>query len=135
MLEGMQKLELLSGVYAVCRLDADDPIPDWATQGTFWSVTRTSNELSVVCLDSLVPAGVTNVSGWRILMVEGPLDLSSTGVLASLVGPLARQGISVFSLSTYDTDYLMVREEQLEETTEALVDAGHELERGSQETQ
>lgn len=125
----MQKLELLSGVYAVCRLDADDPIPGWATEGMFWSVTRTLNELSVVCLDSLVPAGVTKVRGWRILMVQGPLELCVTGVLASLTGPLAREGISVFALSTYDTDYLLVKEAQLERTIQTLGVAGHTVER------
>ncbi len=126
--EGKRKLVLLSDTYAVCQLDGNAPVPDWGTRGTLSSITRTSGELSVVCLDAEVPAGVKKVSGWRILMVKGPLDLSLTGVLASLVGPLAREGISVFALSTYDTDYLLVKEEQLEKTIQTLGVGGHEVE-------
>ncbi len=133
MVEGTPKLELLSDVYAICRLDAEAAVPGWGMQGTFWSITRTPEELSVVCPECRVPSGVKKEGGWRILMVEGPLDLSSTGVLASLVGPLAREGISVFALSTYDTDYLMVNREQLERTIETLVEEGHGVERRSQQ--
>ena len=107
--EGKRKLELLPEVYAVCRLDKDAPVPDWAAGGLFSSITRTAHELSVVCADAHVAVGVKKEGGWRVLMVEGPLDFSLTGVLASLTGPLAREGISVFALSTYDTDYLLVK--------------------------
>ncbi|MCK9356567.1 MAG: ACT domain-containing protein [Dehalococcoidia bacterium] len=120
-------LSLLPDIYAVCRLDRRAPVPDWATRGLFSSVTRTAAELSVVCPDALVPAGVRKESGWRVLMVEGPLDFSLTGVLASLTGPLAREGISVFALSTYDTDYLLVKQEQCEKALQALRAAGYHV--------
>jgi len=124
---GKRMLELLRHIYAVCRLDRNAPAPDWATRGPFFSVTRTADELSVVCPDALVPAGVRKESGWRVLMVEGPLDFSLTGVLASLTEPLARAGISVFALSTYDTDYLLVKQEQCEKALQALRAAGYHI--------
>jgi hypothetical protein len=132
MREGKEKLELLPDVYAVCRLDRDAPAPDWATSGLFSSVTRTVAELSVVCPDACVPVGVKKESGWRVLMVVGPLDFSLTGVLAPLTGPLAREGISVFALSTYDTDYLLVKEEQLGKAIQVLNAEGYEVEEGGE---
>ncbi len=131
--EGKRKLELLPDAYAVCRLDKNAPVPDWATQGLFSSVTRTPGELSVVCRDARVAAGVKKESGWKVLMIEGPLDFSLTGILASLTGPLAREGISVFALSTYDTDYLVVKEEQLEKAIQVLGAEGYDIEEGCRE--
>jgi len=119
------KLELLPDVYAVCRLDKNAPVPDWATSGLFCSVTRTAEELSVVCPDARVPPCVQKDSGWRVLMVEGPLDLSLTGVLASLAAPLARADISIFAISTYDTDYLMVKNQQAAEAIQVLRAEGY----------
>ncbi len=124
---GKRTLSLLPDTYAVCRLDREAPVPDWATRGPFSSVTRTAGELSVVCPDALVPAGVKRESDWKLLMVEGPLDFSLTGVLASLTGPLAREGISVFALSTYDTDYLLVKQEQLDRAIRALGAEGYDI--------
>ena len=128
--EGKGKLELLPGIYAVCWLDKDAPVPDWATHGPFSSVTRTAKGLSVVCPDARVAGGVKKESGWKVLMVEGPLDLSLTGVLASLTGPLAREGVSVFALSTYDTDYLLVKQEQLEKAIQVLGAEVYDVEEG-----
>ena len=127
MKEGKRKLRLLPDTYAVCRLEKDAPAPDWGTRGLFSSVTRTAEELSVVCPDAQVPGRVKREGGWRVLKVEGPLDFSLTGVLASLTAPLAREGISVFALSTYDTDYLLVKKEQLEMAIQALRGEGYEV--------
>jgi uncharacterized protein len=124
------KLELLPGAYAVCRLARDAPAPDWANGGAVSSITRTNDELSVVCPDTGVPAGVDKAGGWRVLKVEGPLDLSLTGVLASLASPLARAGISVFALSTYDTDYLLVKQEQLAMAIRTLRAEGYDIDEG-----
>lgn len=129
--EEKRKLELLLDTYAVCWLDKSAPVPGWATTGLFYSITRTAEELSVVCPDARVPEDVRKDSGWKVLMVEGPLELSLTGVLASLVGPLAREGISVFALSTYDTDYLLVKKEQVEKAIHVLRAEGHEVEEGA----
>jgi uncharacterized protein len=120
-------LELLSGRYAVCRLEPASPLPDWA-QGSFVSVTRTEAELSVVCPQEAVPAGVRAEPGWRSLRVKGPLGFGMTGILASLAGPLASSGVSIFVVSTYDTDYVMVQERDLARAAHALERAGHALE-------
>ena len=119
-------LTLLPGEYAICRLDAAAPVPAWAAGGEFVSVTRTREELSVVCMAARVPAGVAADSGWRCVKVEGPFDLTSaTGVLASIASPLAAAGISIFALATYDTDYVLVHAANLERARAALGTAGH----------
>jgi hypothetical protein len=130
MREGPLKLKVLPDVYAVCRLDKDAPVPDWATHGPFSSITRTTGELSVICPDAGFPGAVKRESGWKVLMVEGPLDFSLTGVLASLTGPLAREGISVFALSTYDTDYFLVKKEKLQKVIQVLGAEGYDVEEG-----
>jgi len=130
MKETKRKLLLLAETYAVCRLNRDAPTPDWGTRGLFSSVTRTAEELTLVCEEAQVPGEVKKEGGWRVLKVEGPLDFSLTGVLASLTAPLAREGISVFALSTYDTDYLLVKEEELEKAIQALREEGYGVEEG-----
>ena len=123
------RLEVVPGAYAVCRLSPADPLPAWAAAGPFVSVTRTEAELSVVCPESAVPPGVRSEPGWRCLRVVGPLGFGMTGVLASLAGPLASSGVSIFVVSTYDTDYLMVQERDLERGEDALERAGHSVAR------
>jgi hypothetical protein len=120
-------LSLIPGAFAVCRLAPDDPVPAWAFQGMFYSVSRTPDELSVVCAQEYIPAGVLCHSGWRCLGVAGPLDFAMVGVLASLVRPLAQAGISVFALSTYDTDYLLVQDESLAAACQTLRRASHHV--------
>jgi len=122
------KLLLLPETLAICRLDKDTPIPEWALKGGFFSVTRTVEELSVVCPQIQVPAGMKSEEGWRCIKVQGPLDFLLTGILASLTTPLAKAGISVFAISTYDTDYLLVKEENLEKAIEILAKKGHGIE-------
>lgn len=117
-------LSILPGVFAVCRLDPASSVPSWATTDGFNAIVRTAEELSIVCAEQAVPAGVTCQRGWRGLKVAGPLDFALTGVLASLAGPLAEAGVSIFAVSTYDTDYLFLREEQLGTAIDALRRAG-----------
>jgi uncharacterized protein len=118
-------LDLLAGGFAVVRLDAAAPLPPWADGGPFVSTTRTEAELSVVCAQGAVPPGVRAEPDWRCLRVRGPLGFGMTGVLASLAGPLASSGVSIFVVSTYDTDYLMVQERDLDRAVFALERAGH----------
>ena len=120
-------LSILPEAFAVCRLDRDTPIPDWALRGRLCSITRSSDELSIVCPQTNVPAGTRCEKNWRCLKVEGPLDLSLTGVLASLVTPLAEAGISAFVISTYETDYLLVKQERVERAVRVLRAAGHRV--------
>ena len=123
----VQKLGLavLPDRLAIHRLAADDPIPSWASNGGFVSITRTHDELSVVCDEHAAPDGVARQPGWRCLQVLGPLDLSLVGVLASLIEPLAAAQLSVFAVSTYDTDYLLVRDDALDQVVSTLRAAGH----------
>ena len=91
------------------------------------SITRTGDELSIVCCQDQVPNDVIAERGWRCVRVAGTLDFSEVGVLKTLVGPLAEAGISIFAISTFETDYLMVREADLERAVAALTEAGHDI--------
>jgi hypothetical protein len=121
-------LTVLPGAFAIVRLAADTPLPRWAARGEFFSVTRTSDELSVVCLADQVPSGIASETGWRALKVTGPFALSEIGVLAALAAPLAEAKVSLFAISTFDTDYLLVSEKQLNAAVAALKGAGHRIE-------
>jgi hypothetical protein len=121
------RLDLLAERFAVCRLKRDSALPEWALRGGFFSMTRTDEELSIVCADENVPADVRAERGWRCLKVVGPFAFSEVGVLSSLTEPLARAGISLFAISTFDTDYLLVKQENLENARAALSAAGHQV--------
>ena len=125
MTDRLLSLTLLPGRYAICRLDPVGDVPAWAMQGEMFSITRTRDELSVVVSQAWMPEGVRGDSGWRCFRVEGPVPLSSVGVLASLTAPLARVSVSLFAVSTYDTDYLLVKEEAVGLARQALERAGH----------
>jgi len=120
-------LETLSTVFAVCRLDAAAPIPSWAYTGDFFSVSKTSDELSIVCPQSNVPHDVKAEKNWRCLKVKGQLDFALTGILASLATPLAEAKISIFAISTFDTDYLMIKQQDFDRAISALTQAGHSV--------
>jgi hypothetical protein len=120
-------LVLLEGAYAVCRLDPAARTPDWAGRGEFVSLTRSPRELSVVCPEADVPDGVTRQGGFRVLRIQGPLDFALTGILDSLLHPLAEERIAVFTVSTFDTDYILVRQEALGRTVEVLMRDGHNI--------
>ena len=111
--------------FAVCRLAPGDALPAWATEGEFFSVTRTGDELSCLVEAGRVPGGVRCETDFCALVVVGPLAFDAVGVLASLVGPLAGAGIPVLTVSTFDTDYLFVRTNTLAPATDALRAAGH----------
>ena|ERR1700687_880978 len=127
------ELTLLAERFAISRLAADRAIPGWATRGSFFSVTRAGDELSVVSESSQVPAGVQTQPGWRVLKVHGPFDLSEIGVLVALAVPLAEAKVSIFALSTFDTDYLLVAAETLAVAITALGRAGHTIHRSTAE--
>lgn len=114
-------LSLLPDVYAVVRLDPSDAWPTWALEARgLVAIVRTEDELSVVCPADAVPQGPPSRGGWRALKVHGPLPFDTVGVLAELAGLLARAAVSVLAVSTYDTDYLLVLEEQLAAAVAAL---------------
>jgi len=119
---------ILRQTFAICRLDKDAPIPHWAFQGGLFSITQTKDELSIVCPQMNVPKGIICNQGWSCLKVKGPLDLSSTGIISSIASTLEMKNISLFSVSTYETDYVMVKEKDLEGAIFALTEAGHRIE-------
>ena len=118
---------LTDGPYAVVRFDADAAVPSWATKGEFTSVSRTAEELSIVCPVANLPPGVNSPHRWVCFKLEGPFPFSQTGVLLSFIEPLSSNGIPIFAMSTYDTDYVLVQEEWAGAAIDALQRAGHEL--------
>jgi hypothetical protein len=118
---------VLPGTLSVCRLHASERIPSWALElhEGFVSITRTPEELSIVCPEEAVPPDTTTEDGFRALKVPGPIPFETTGVLAALAGPLAQAGISIFAIATYDTDYVLVRETDLEKALETLATPKH----------
>jgi hypothetical protein len=119
------ELMFIPGRYAVCRLDGGSEVPIWATRDGFFSVTRTEDELSVVCEEGNVPDGVLCAGGYAALKVIGPLDFSLTGILSAISAMLAEAKVSIFVLSTYDTDYILMREGDKAAAAEALGSAGY----------
>jgi hypothetical protein len=120
------KYRVLSERLAVCQLAAAAPIPAWAQAGGFFCIVRSSQELSIVCEEHRVPEGIRVERGWVALKLEGPFPFSMTGVLASFVQPLAEAKIPIFAISTFDTDYVLVKREDLERAAKALRGAGHQ---------
>jgi hypothetical protein len=116
-------LSILPETIAICRLPHDAPIPAWAMPdaSTLYSITRTTDELSIVCNQELVPPATPMVErNWRAIKVGGPLDFSLTGILASLANPLAEAEISIFAISTFDTDYVLVQDDNFEQAIQIL---------------
>lgn len=118
-------LDLLADELAVCRLPVDAAVPNWAWSGGLVSITGTDDELSLVCAADAVPYDIDHTAGWRAFKVRGPLDFDLVGVLAGLSTALADAGVSIFAISTYDTDYVLVRAEQLDTAVVALEGAGY----------
>ena len=121
------RLSLLAGRLAVCRLDAGSQIPAWAKAAPFFCATGTAEELSVVCAEERVPAGTVCERGWRAMKVEGPLDFGLTGVLASVAVSLAESEVGILAIATYDTDYVLLQESQLDIAARELRERGHEI--------
>jgi hypothetical protein len=121
----MQAFCVIPGDYAIVRLPRDAAVPEAIIGAPFFSITRTADELSIVCPDPQVPEQSRAERGWRIIQVQGPLPFEQTGVLASFALPLAELGISIFTVSTFDTDYILVRASQADRAVRALEAAGH----------
>ena len=106
---------------AICQFTLGTEIPSWVFKSSFFSVSQTKEELSIVCDQSIVPADVRKVENWRAFKVEGPLNFPQTGIISSLTKPLAENKIPIFVISTYDTDYLLVESKYLTLAKEVLI--------------
>lgn len=120
-------LHLHPGEYAVCRLAPDAAVPAWTVGPGFCSVTRTADELSVICLTARVPSGVKCERGWRLLQLAGPFDFGAVGILHSVLTPLASAGVSSLAVATFDTDYLLIKAGKLDPALAAMRAAGHAI--------
>jgi len=118
---------IIKGPFTIHRLSAESEIPTEIYQSSFYSITKTYNELSIVCPSSLILASENSNAGWACLKVTGPLDFSLTGVLADISAVLAEAGISIFALSTFDTDYILLKADTLEKAKEVLRYAKHTI--------
>ena len=123
----MLTLSVLYGDYAVSRLEPDAPVPDWAWRGELVSVSKTRDELSIVCPTSSVPDDVRCEREWAALKLHGPFEFTLTGILVSVLEPLRDAGIGIFAVSTFDTDYVLVKHTNLERAIAALREAGHDV--------
>jgi uncharacterized protein len=119
------QLNVLSGRYAVSQLPANSPIPSWVPSTGFSSVSRTADELSIVCDQSVVPAGIKHQGDWACLSLVGPFEFTLVGILTAVLIPLRDAGVGIFALSTFDTDYVMVAAPKIDTALAALRAAGH----------
>jgi len=118
-------LELLPGTLAICRLPAAAPLPGWADGASFCTVSRTPEELSITIDQALVPVGVRSEPDYRAIRVAGVLPPDLIGILVAIGAPLAEAGLPIFAISTFDTDYVLIRSGDLDRALDALRHAGH----------
>lgn len=124
---GERSLSLFEKEYAICRLDKNTPIPEWATGGEFFSVARTPDELSVVCEQPAVPPGIDHEGGWRCLKIESPFEFDLTGMISSIAVPLAEEQVGMFVVATQDSDYILVRQTDLDRSISLLEQSGYRV--------
>jgi uncharacterized protein len=117
----------IPGGFAVCQLPPTSSMPDWATRGSFVSITRTAEELSIVCPDENVPKDVKADKQWVCFKLEGPFPFTQTGVLLSFIRPLSENGVPIFAVSTFNTDYVLIKQEFVGTALDAVREVGHEI--------
>ncbi|TGY43714.1 ACT domain-containing protein [Clostridium sartagoforme] len=120
MLDNKLTLKLLKDKYSVCRLDKNNEIPKWIFDEEIFSITKTEDELSIVCLQDKISNDIICEKDWKILKIEGPLDFSLVGILSKISTLMANNKISIFAISTYDTDYILIKEESVDKAIKVL---------------
>jgi hypothetical protein len=120
-------LKVLPGLYSISRLDSNDAIPVWADGDGFVNITRSADELSIVSHQSRVPNGVKTDRDWRCMQFVGPFAFDELGIVLSVVRPLTEAGFGVFVVSTFDGDFLLLKEDQFDEALAVLEKAGHQF--------
>ena len=123
------KLVLVREIFAITQLETGSSFPDWATNAELWSITKTKDEISIVCPQNIVPTEVKSEKDWRCLKIDAILDFSLVGILASLTSALAKEGISIFALSTFNTDYLLVKGKDIDKSITTLLNQGFEVQK------
>jgi hypothetical protein len=121
------QFEVLPKRFAMCQLDMAMPLPNWLLRSSFYTVSKTADELSVVCEEDLVQDEIVKSVGWRLLKINAVLDLSLTGITAQFSTALAKAGVNLSVIATYNTDYILVEEAKLTTAIEALRGAGFEV--------
>lgn len=127
MIESKLTIKLLKEKYVVCRLNKNEAIPSWALQGDFYSITKTEDELSIVCLQDNIIDNIKCEKDWRVLKIEGPLDFSLVGILSKISTLMANNSISIFAVSTYDTDYILIKEKDINRAIKVLNNDNYEV--------
>ncbi|APC40849.1 ACT domain-containing protein [Clostridium estertheticum] len=127
MSEKILTMKLLNEKFSVCRLNKNEQIPEWVKNSSFYSISKTSDELSIVCSQDSIPSNIKCEKDWRILKVEGPLDFSLIGIISSISTILALKRISIFAVSTYDTDYILVKNKDIDNAILALSNERYEI--------
>lgn len=125
--EKILTMKLINEKYGVCRLNKEDDIPKWTKSSDFISITKTEDELSIVCIENIIPEDIKCERDWRMLKVEGVLDFSLVGILSKISTVLANNSISIFAISTYDTDYILLKDKDLIKAIKALKDENYEI--------
>ncbi len=122
----MQQLKfiILAGNYSLCRLNHNDALPSWVFDSSFYTISKTETESSIICETKFVPSPIRNNDGWKLLRIDAVLNLSLTGITAKFSQPLAEAGVNLCVIATFDTDYIMAKEEKLVIAKEALEKAG-----------
>ncbi len=121
------QLTLLNEMFGICRYKNTAPIPDWAATTMMCSITRTNKELTIVCPQNIIPADADYDCNWRCFRIDGSFDFDEIGVIASVSVPLAESGISIYVVSTYDTDYFLVKDIAAEKAVTVLTDNNHKI--------
>jgi hypothetical protein len=120
-------IKLFNNKYGICQLKHDEDIPNWLNREHFYSITKTSDELSIVCVQDTIPNSIKCEKEWRLLKIEGKFDFSLIGILASLASILAKAGVGIFAISSYDTDYILVKDKDIEKAVRALSNGNHQV--------
>lgn len=121
------RLKVLPELYSISRLDGKDPIPTWADGEGFVNIARSTDELSIVCHQSRVPDGIKIDRDWSCMQFEGPFAFDETGIVLSVVRPLTEAGLGVFVVSTFDGDFLLLKEDKFADGLAVLREAGHQI--------
>ena len=121
------KIQINRDDYAICRLDSNQDIPSWFKLDNFSTVTKTDEELSITCKSEIVPDGINCEKGWNVLKILGLLDFSLIGILSKISTILANNDIGIFVISTFDTDYILIKEENTDKAKQVLNEESYEI--------